>query len=462
MSYLNDYEVNATNIPLFNCSKVTIDLSSGVNKLPVPSFFIQICMEEIKRQAFIKEYAEGAGLELLVESLKLFEKINAGIRPAYIDKSRFANNLCVTTGASTAIIHLIEFLSIKCRNYKFFFIGYNYFLFFQTMKRYGLDYEIIVSKKKDSIAPSVEEIITRLNQENASVIIFITMPFNPSGEGYSKEEFATLVKYISNKGDSMLILDKCQVDEINNPPYEYIGRVIIEENLEERAVVLNSLSKTRSIAGLRIGYMYGNKEAVEYSILKAKYSYYCAPQIFIMSIVLDMVLRNMFIYNDSEGEKKMILIAYEKLIKKNTRLEFYLMSGRSMLKRMNDIYLSYIEEVRSNYKLIDSIYKYMEFKLKRWILEKTLRRGGLNCCIKLCGTSTLRQVEFCQEIADKLGVLIMPECYFNGSVIRQSEEPFWIRITLSIPGEQFCIGIDHLAQYLNRRDIVDFDKGFIE
>ena len=36
MSYLNDYEVNATNIPLFNCYKVTIDLSSCVNKLPVP------------------------------------------------------------------------------------------------------------------------------------------------------------------------------------------------------------------------------------------------------------------------------------------------------------------------------------------------------------------------------------------------------------------------------------------
>lgn len=90
--------------------------------------------------------------------------------------------------------------------------------------------------------------------------IIICNPSNPCGKVFTKEELLYLGK-MAQKYDTYVITDEVY-EHIVYKPYEHIYMSALP-GMYERTITCNSLSKTYSMTGWRLGYLIGPKEVIE-------------------------------------------------------------------------------------------------------------------------------------------------------------------------------------------------------
>lgn len=442
-------ELDALNISLPDMQQAKYNLSSGLNHLDIPAFYLDFLREELDYKQFMKDYSEGAGTRILVESLKSYEKLVSGL-PFPVQDNKYADHLAVTAGASMAIVHLIEYLAVHCSSYRFLFLGFNYFLFFQLMNKYELPYTLLTSAEGRNYhnAPTVDEIKREILQNNGPIAVFLSMPCNPSGENYSIKEVEEIIALLKAIPGSLLIIDKCQQDELHLDSYVNVGHLIAKAKFEDQAIVINSFSKTRSIPGIRLGYITGNESIIRYIILNIKYSYYCHSQLFIFPIIADLLIRLLFICEYYGLEADRLYVPFNKAVARHSGISLYTRYLRGILTKVRKSYADYAKPITQNYKIIQENYVYSINQLEALSAGYTKLSGGFNFSIQFKGLEARNQLNHCAEIVQSIGLLLMPECYFNGSVIRDSTGPFSFRITLAYPQAKFQKMIELLKDYL--------------
>lgn len=95
---------------------------------------------------------------------------------------------------------------------------------------------------------------------NNSKLIIFSSPCNPSGSVYSKEELAALVEVFKKYPNCAIISDEI---------YEYINytgnheSIAQFEDIKDRVIVINGMSKGFAMTGWRLGYMAGPKDLVQ-------------------------------------------------------------------------------------------------------------------------------------------------------------------------------------------------------
>lgn len=96
-------------------------------------------------------------------------------------------------------------------------------------------------------------------KQNPKAIV-ICNPSNPTGKVFTYEE----LEYISSlaiKYDTWVITDEVY-EHIVYPPFKHVSIASLP-NMKERTITCSSLSKTYSITGWRLGYIYGPEYAIE-------------------------------------------------------------------------------------------------------------------------------------------------------------------------------------------------------
>ena len=90
--------------------------------------------------------------------------------------------------------------------------------------------------------------------------IIVCNPSNPTGKVFSREELE-IIATLAKKYDAFVITDEVYEHIIYAPfTHTYVSSL---EGMKERTIVCNSLSKTYSITGWRLGYTWANEEVTE-------------------------------------------------------------------------------------------------------------------------------------------------------------------------------------------------------
>ena len=90
--------------------------------------------------------------------------------------------------------------------------------------------------------------------------IIVCNPSNPTGKVFSREELE-IIASLAKKYDAFVITDEVYEHIIYSPyTHTYVTSL---EGMKERAIVCNSLSKTYSITGWRLGYTWASEEVSE-------------------------------------------------------------------------------------------------------------------------------------------------------------------------------------------------------
>ena len=160
------------------------------------------------------------------------------------------SHLCITNGSAEAIRYVIQaFTSVDGR-----IVGVvpSYFMFQVYSEMYGRNF--VKVPYNEDLTISIENIINELTDETQMLILL--NPNNPMGNIYSDEEFETLFKVCQEKEITLL------VDEA----YHYFyPKTFIKYALNNRRVlVTRTFSKLFSMAGCRLGYVYGHPDDIQY------------------------------------------------------------------------------------------------------------------------------------------------------------------------------------------------------
>jgi aspartate aminotransferase len=91
--------------------------------------------------------------------------------------------------------------------------------------------------------------------------IVINSPSNPTGSVYSKEELLALAEIVADK--NICFISDDIYESILYTDTKFVNMAMLSDELKEKTIVLNGVSKTYSMTGWRIGYMAGQQEVIK-------------------------------------------------------------------------------------------------------------------------------------------------------------------------------------------------------
>ena len=214
----------------------------------------QIALDAVKNYTIdVLAYSRSEGSEAYRQKLAAYyQKNNIYVK---------AEDIIVTTGGSEAL--LFAFGSIMDTGDEViipepFYANYNGFSVAS-----GVKVVPVISKIEDNFAlPPIEEFEKLITSKTK--VILICNPGNPTGYLYSEEEIKKLARLVK-KHDLFLIADEVYREFV----YDGIKHFSILENeeLEDNAIIIDSVSKRYSMCGARIGCLVSkNKEVIATAI----------------------------------------------------------------------------------------------------------------------------------------------------------------------------------------------------
>lgn len=116
----------------------------------------------------------------------------------------------------------------------------------------GAEIEEIFSTEEDDFYPRIDYIIEEINLKKPR-IVWLCSPNNPTGIVISRDDISKIQKTcISN--DATLVIDQAYLN-FSAPQYRFTPDL-------EHTIILRSMTKDYALAGLRLGYLLGDKKIV--------------------------------------------------------------------------------------------------------------------------------------------------------------------------------------------------------
>jgi aminotransferase len=231
-----------------------ISLGIGQPDFPTPQPAIQGNIEALKKN--ITTYAPTRGIPKLLELLeKKLEKVNN-------IKINWKENIILCNGGSNAIT--LAFASIFNPGDELILSSPNFVSYFYCSSFFGV--KVVEIERNSDFSPNIEEMKASIS--NKTKAILINSPNNPTGYALEKRELEDIIEMVLEH-DLYLISDEVYEN------YIYEGLVHISpaslNDMFERTVTLNAMSKLYSATGFRLGYVAANKEIID---LMEKYLQY--------------------------------------------------------------------------------------------------------------------------------------------------------------------------------------------
>ncbi|MFH1283940.1 MAG: pyridoxal phosphate-dependent aminotransferase [bacterium] len=118
---------------------------------------------------------------------------------------------------------------------------------------------IIKTKDTNGFRVMPEQLEKAINEKTKAVII--NSPSNPTGVAYSREELKGIAEVLKNH--NLTIVSDEIYEKLTFGDFEFSSIAQISEELKQKTIIVNGVSKTYSMTGWRIGYCAGNPEVIK-------------------------------------------------------------------------------------------------------------------------------------------------------------------------------------------------------
>ena len=116
---------------------------------------------------------------------------------------------------------------------------------------------IVETKKENDFKITAAELEKAITKKTRAIIL--NSPNNPTGAVYSNEEFAALARVLEKYGDIYIISDEIYENLVYDGA-ETVSFALYSNEIKNRTILVNGVSKTFSMTGWRIGYTASNRE----------------------------------------------------------------------------------------------------------------------------------------------------------------------------------------------------------
>lgn len=281
-------------------------------------------------------YSANAGLPLLRTKIsEVFDKeYGINVEPN--------ENIIVTVGGMEAL-----FLSLACmidNGDEVIILGPYYVNYKQMVSMCGGVPVIVNSFEENGFLPQIEQIERAIS--NKTVAIIINSPSNPTGVAYDKKTLSNIAD-IAKKYNLIVISDEVYRTLVfENQKHESIINV---EGMQERTIVVDSISKRFAMTGYRVGYAVGPKEIISNMVKMQENVAACAPvsSQYAAITAYEECSKDIFIKNEFEQRRNYLFDAINRI------------EGLSCIKPQATFYL-FVNIEKTNMSGLDFAYKLLE------------------------------------------------------------------------------------------------------
>ena len=201
------------------------------------------------------DYAPSKGLKLLREKTsEYYKKHGIDFDPE--------DEIVITNGASEALLFAI--LTIADLGQNILTSNPFYSNYLTVFRQCGIDIRTFNTSVDNGYRlPSYEDIITKVDEKTCAILI--SNPSNPTGAVYTEEEIRTLVRVAVEK-DLFIIGDEVYREFVFNDQKFFSFAEV--EGIEDRLILLDSISKRFGACGARIGSIASKNKEFMYEIVK--------------------------------------------------------------------------------------------------------------------------------------------------------------------------------------------------
>ncbi len=220
--------------------KDILSFSAGEPDFDTPEIIKNEAIEALKK-GFTK-YTAVAGIPELLESIcvKLERDNNIKYKPS---------NIITSNGAKHSLFNLIQAL---IEDGDEVIIPSPYWVTYPELVRYSGGVVVEVETTDESgfkmTAKQLKEAIT-----SKTKMIILTTPSNPTGSVYSKEELEEIAEVL--KGTDIFVCSDEMYEKLIYDGKKFISVASINEDMFQRTITVNGLSKSVAMTGWRFGYL---------------------------------------------------------------------------------------------------------------------------------------------------------------------------------------------------------------
>jgi diaminopimelate decarboxylase len=267
-----------------NHAGVACGISSGTNNLDPPPSLKGLLAQELAIGDVLKAYTGPYGSDEIAVAALAFEEAFAG-------DVQFQRNRCaVTIGAAQGCAAALRFL--EQRGYDHSVIaGPQYPLVHDMLRRRRFGVTEVLGHFAAGCLPS-GELVAEALRSMPRAVLFVTIPNNPTGTAPTEGWLRTVFEAVRDTGSHVLI-DRSSEDLplqpwVRVPPSTRLASTLLPVTAY---TIVNSISKSRSVPGIRLGYLLGSV-AMAKAVAEFNYSEYLSlPRAGTTLVAADMVLR---------------------------------------------------------------------------------------------------------------------------------------------------------------------------
>lgn len=221
-----------------------------------PDFDTPINIKDAAKLALDNGYTKYTAVAGIIELRKALAKKLKNINNLYYPP----DNIIVSNGGKQSLMNAIYAI---IDNNDEVIIPKPYWLSYTEMVKIAGGISILVeTKAENSYKITAEEFEKAITQNTKAIII--NSPNNPTGAVYTRDELIKLGE-IATKYNLYIISDEVY-EYLNYTKDNHCSIASINEDLHERTITINALSKAYAMTGWRIGYMAANNEIIKAAI----------------------------------------------------------------------------------------------------------------------------------------------------------------------------------------------------
>jgi len=407
-----------------------IPLSAGVNWVQGSGVVRNMLHRELESSSTYRNYGNAGGIRPVTDVL---EKIEC--------KSSVTKGLKVqlTNGATEGAWLILECLKrdgrIKSGDNSLS-LGHCFPLYNSLSKEFELNFNESLGHEyaTKSFLPDVDTIQQAVEKLKPKVI-FLLMPNNPFGESFSGTELSRICEIVSTSNSFLLIDRVCQMPwDDRASTMRILAPLIVAGN----AVVVDSLSKSESLAGLRIGFIITN-QLIKQILISITQTRYLNPIVF-SSVTLALCRLAEYGANMGNVAVRALRANIDEIFSEYPKSENY----EILTDCFEDFLAQYIPELKIRQKRLLNNFEQLHLEFGELVIRPLIFKTGFNCTLSINEMRRSSETEDVLNLCNSHGVGVLTEQCFRSS---GNYSHYFIRVGLSLEEEDFKNALFRLKEY---------------
>lgn len=424
-----------------------INVSSGVSYHPAPHLLIQEATRALDYPMFYQDYDGPEGHPLSRRAIQIHEHFLSRHRVELNDE-----HVLITNGASTAMHLLSLYFSEFCPDAEILIPVPTFPLAGASMAFAGLKVREVFHNGCGRLLPTLQDYQAALSEHTR--LLFLNVYNNPSGECYDHCEMTEIVDW-AKRNALTLIVDKVSIDMTQSGNVPNVLDIAYEQDYVDHLIIVSSLSKDRSLPGLRVGWIIASPaliaELARYNALIS----ICPPALTAALLFMDMLCRTVMLWEhptsgDVSGMATLAetfvegALAFAPLAPDLTHfLKPY--TDRNYLDALFGRYAEWhaglMDLLQSNWRLITNEFGSHLAVCAPW-------HGGFNTFVRMPTIDWVDAYQFTIRLFRQCGVQILPGPSFGSTPDDwQKRYGFGLRLSFAMPTAKLNTGLTRLISF---------------